>query len=153
MNYTEQNWEDEMRVNKFCGRHHSWFSSGCMLSCPQCQSIGFYGPKLTADEAGKITRKYRACKFCGFWQEAWGNVFDERGGGPYRCIAVFCDKCQNNYDWRAPWAYEPGGCQNCHIELKKTNWASDDPNHFFHKLKAEMDKLHQASDITSNSQS
>ena len=136
-----------MRINQFCGKHPNWFSSGCTLSCPQCQSVGFYGPKLTVDNSGKATRKYRACKFCGFWQEAWGTVFNERGGDPYRCIIVGCVRCPENgrisYDWQVPWAYEPQSCSVCHTTMEKTRWASDDLGHPFHKLKEQMEKLHQ----------
>ena len=147
MNYTEQNWEDDMRINKFCGEHANWFSSGCTLPCPQCRSVGFYGPKVTADDSGKITRKYRACKFCGFWQEAWGNVFNERGGESYRCIIVRCNNCAEkggfSYDWQTPWAYEPQSWSVCHTTMEQAQWASDDPNHSFHQLKEQMDELHQ----------
>lgn len=139
---TEKQWEEEMRLNKFCGRHPNWFHSGCSLRCPHCQSVGFYGPKLSKNNAGEITRKYRACKFCGFWQEVWGSVRNERGGKPYRCIAIYCDKCQA-YDWQVPWSQGLKRCPNCHTEMRRIKWAIDDPNHHFHKLKEQMDKIHQ----------
>ena len=140
--YTEKQWEEEMNLNKLCGQHPNWSSSGCSLGCPQCKSIGFYGPKVTKNEAGEITRKYRACKFCGFWQEAWGKNKDERGGEPYRCVIISCDKCQI-YDWQAPWAYEPKSCEKCHAEMQVTEWASDNPSHPFHKLKEQILRAHR----------
>ncbi len=141
--YTEKQWEEEMRLDKFCGQHPNWFHSGCSLQCPKCRSVGFYGPKVTVNNAGEITRKYRACKFCGFWQEAWGSVWNERGGEPYRCIAFYCDKCKS-FDWRFPWTDRLERCTNCHTEIKKIKWASDDPNHYFHKLKELMLRIHSS---------
>src|SRR2546428_6900343 len=32
--------------------------------CPGCGRMGFYGPRKTDDD-----RRYRLCKFCGFYQE------------------------------------------------------------------------------------
>jgi hypothetical protein len=139
---TEKEWEKEMQSNKFCGKHNNWFHSGCFLACPQCKSLGFYGPKLTKNDAGEIVRKYRACKFCGFWQEVRGKVKDARGCEPYRCIHVYCDKC-GTYDWQEPWLSKLRSCQKCSNETKKIEWAIDDPNHHFHSLKKIMDKIHQ----------
>ena len=139
--YTEKDWEDEMKSNFFCGKHLPLGS--CSLLCPQCKTLGFYGPRGSSSSG----RKYRACKFCGFWQEAWGNFFNEHGGGPYRCIAVYCDKC-GYFDWQDPWA--EGGfkhCPKCGAEMKKIDWASDDPKHHFHKIKEQMDKAHQGLDL------
>jgi hypothetical protein len=138
--YTERQWEEEMKAPLILLPSGQVFPFGRALPCPQCKTIGFYGPRHSPSE-GEIIRKYRACKFCGFWQEASGEVFDQKGGEPYRCIAVYCEKCRNNYDWRVPWAFEPGGCQKCHAELKRTVWASDDPKHPFRTLKDQIVSL------------
>ena len=133
--YTIAQWEQDMRLNEFCGRHTNWFHSGCTISCPNCQNLGFYGPKVTTDEAGGVTRRYRACKFCGFWQEA-GR------GKPYRCVALYCSSC-GAYDWTAPKSKEDyKSCTRCQLEYEKIEWASDNPNHTFHTLKRHMDSLH-----------
>lgn len=137
--YTEEQWAEDVNLNEFCGLHKNWFSSGCTIPCPNCKTVGFYGPKQDPEE--NPTRKYRACKFCGFWQEAWGNYIDKIGEAPYRCIAVRCEKCQV-YDWRAPLDFYLGSCPNCKEQMTKIEWASDDPNHAFHKKKEEMDAIH-----------
>ncbi len=142
MKYTEKQWEEEMKISlsSFCGGQH-WPAGSCTIPCPRCGTVGFYGPRGSSSNG----RKYRACKFCGFWQEAWGSVYDERGGKPYRCITVYCDKCQtsNTYNWHLPETQKFGYCPRCHTELKKTKWASDNSSHPFHKIKEQMDRIHQ----------
>ena len=46
-------------------------------SCPDCGSDEHYGPRGGIHSDGS-PRNYRACKMCGFWQEADGS-------DPYRC--------------------------------------------------------------------
>ncbi len=139
--YTEKHWEDEKNSNVFCGRHAPL--GGCSLPCPQCKTLGFYGPRASKNSEGKITRKYRACKFCGFWQEAWGDVRNKNkiGGKPYRCIAVFCETCKR-YDWQVPWASELKSCSTCLKKMKEIKWASDDPHHPFHTLEEQIIRAH-----------
>lgn len=136
MIYTENQWENEMDLNKFCGKHPNLFHSGCTIPCPNCQAVGFYGPKITVnDTTEEITRRYRACKFCGFWQEV-------NNGEPYRCIALYCNSC-DSYDWTAPKDEEDyKSCKKCGVQFRKIEWASDNPNHAFHILKEQMDRLH-----------
>ena len=136
--YTEKHWEDEMNSNYFCGRHPA--AGSCTIPCPRCGTHGFYGPRGSSSDG----RKYRACKFCGFWQEAWGSVYNEKGGKPYRCVAVYCDKCQisDTYDWHLPWTRGFGNCPKCHNEMKKTKWAIDNLNHPFYKLKEQILRVH-----------
>ena len=50
---------------------------GTQLACPDCGSSRDYGPRC-APKAHGGNRLYRACKDCGFWQEADGTP-------PYRC--------------------------------------------------------------------
>lgn len=132
--YTEKQWEEEMNVLPAEIQPGSAF--GRILPCPWCKTVGFYGPRKSVEQE-KITRKYRACKFCGFWQEVWGEVYNEIGGKPYRCIHFYCDRCQriDTYNWTMPEAKSIGHCPRCDAENKKTKWASDNPNHPFHKLK------------------
>lgn len=132
MIYKLKQWEKEMKISSFCGGQH-WPAGSCTIPCPKCGVVGFYGPR--GDTSG---RKYRACKFCGFWQEV--------GGKPYRCITVYCDKCQTSdtYNWHIPpWTQGSEYCPKCHAQLKQTKWASDNPSHPFHKIKEQMDRMHQ----------
>lgn len=132
--YAENHWEEEMRLNKFCGKHPNWFYSGCTIPCPNCKSVGFYGPKVTENDAGEVIRRYRACKFCGFWQEADGS-------DPYRCIALYCRAC-DSYDWTAPKDEKDYKSCKCGSRYKRIEWALDDQNHKFHICKKRMDNLH-----------
>ena len=64
--YTEKQWNDEMKAPGIVIQFSSGpFSFGTTLPCPHCKTIGFYGPRKSPVE-GETTRKYRACKFCGF---------------------------------------------------------------------------------------
>lgn len=135
MIFSEAEWKKEMDQVSFCGKHPNWFYSTCTISCPNCHSLGFYGPKMTVNEAKEIIRKYRACKFCGFWQEV-----DD--GEPYRCIALYCGSC-GAYDWTTPKGEEDyKSCGQCSSKNVKIDWASDNPEHAFWKLKKQMDDLH-----------
>lgn len=131
--YTEKQWENEMKappVVLFLPHENVTIILGTTLPCPNCKTVGFYGARRNPEK--EITRKYRACKFCGFWQEAWGEVYNKRGGKPYRCRAVYCEKCRtlDTYLWHLPWA-GLGCCPKCSAESKETDWASDNPNHPF----------------------
>lgn len=143
--YTEAQWEEEMKAPPIVIQFPLGpFSFGKQLKCPRCGTTGFYGPRKGEVE-GKIIRKYRACKFCGLWQELFGCVWNERGGDAYRCKMIYCDKC-NIYNWREPWG-EPGKCSNCHNEYREVKWASDDPNHPFCKIR---DSIYKKFGIISN---
>ncbi len=139
--YTEKKWEEETKAPESMVLLPSGPFPFRILACPQCNIVGFYGPRKAQE--GEGTRKYRACKFCGFWQEASGTVRDERGGEPYRCVAIRCDKCQA-YDWQVPWASEIKRCETCGAEMKKIDWASDDPKHPFIKIRDQIAQVAQA---------
>ena len=66
--YTEVEWQQDERQR----------TSGFPLTCPDCRKDADYGPRQ-ATKADGSPRKYRACKMCGFWQEADGLSL------PYRC--------------------------------------------------------------------
>ena len=72
--YTESAWAEEMRS----------FEAGELLHCPDCGRSLAYEPRAGEGpvEGGPI-RKYRACKICGFWQEADGE------SSSYRCVITF----------------------------------------------------------------
>jgi len=58
-------WEESQRL------------AGKRLTCPDCGSDANYAPKAGIHPDGS-PRHYRACKMCGFWQEADGTP-------AYRC--------------------------------------------------------------------
>ncbi|KKS10957.1 MAG: hypothetical protein A3J30_00095 [Candidatus Wildermuthbacteria bacterium RIFCSPLOWO2_02_FULL_47_9c] len=131
--YTEEQWVEEMKAPGVLIT--PTFGYGRTLPCPNCKTVGFYGPR--ADDLVKTTRKYRACKYCGFWQEAFGPIWEETQGEAYRCTAVHCTKC-GIYDWRVPWADRFGDCETCKIPLQETQWAFDEPDHPFRKIKSQI---------------
>jgi predicted RNA-binding Zn-ribbon protein involved in translation (DUF1610 family) len=57
--YTEADWQHEM-----AGK-----GGAATLACPDCGSAADYGPRWHTRPDG-TERRYRACKNCGFWQEA-----------------------------------------------------------------------------------
>lgn len=131
----ESQWAQEMKAEPIVFQNQNGqFGLGKSIPCPNCKTVGFYGPRVSpALEAP--TRKYRACKFCGFWQEVWGDGYDKRGGKPYRCIHLTCknENCRTP-NWTA--ANEGKSCDMCHSSTIVSKWATDDSSHPFHKLKA-----------------
>jgi hypothetical protein len=65
--YTPDDWSSDRRVDSESG-----------LACANCGHDEWYHPVGIPPEDG-AERKYRACKVCGFWQEADGSP-------PYRCM-------------------------------------------------------------------
>jgi hypothetical protein len=57
--YTEDDWDSEIAA--------LFSERGRPRKCPQCRRSGFYGPR-----EAEGSRRYRACKFCGFWQDVGG---------------------------------------------------------------------------------
>jgi len=134
--YTQEQWEEEMIKVRFCGKHPPF--GACNLVCPNCGVRGFYAPRGRNPEV----RRYRACKFCGFWQEVSGRIYDEKGGEPYRCVMIQCNNC-GLYSWRVPWSDDWGQCEKCNSkDLKQVQWPTEDPLHPFHQIRAQMDKIH-----------
>jgi hypothetical protein len=139
--YTEAQWEKEMEFGRPAnialpgGRV---FAFGTTLPCPHCGTVGFYGPRISGE--GPTLRKYRACKFCGFWQEASGELYEKYGGAAYRCRMVHCGNC-GTYDWRLPWGDDLGTCNICkNPHLVKAPWPTENPDHPFHALAAQIKK-------------
>lgn len=53
--------------------------------CPKCRCTGFYSTRCAEPLAGKTEpRHYRACKFCGFWQDV------DAAAVPHRATAHGC---------------------------------------------------------------
>lgn len=132
---TEDQWAEEMKADAIIIKKPdgSSFPFGRKLPCPCCQTVGFYGPRVSPSLEAP-TRKYRACKFCGFWQEVWGDGYNSRGGAAYRCIHLTCtnEKCKTP-NWTA--ANEGKSCDVCKNPTVVSKWASDDTEHPFHQIK------------------
>ena len=131
--YTEEQWEEEMRKMRFCGGHQAFGS--CNLECPSCHEIGFYSPREIKSES----RKYRACKWCGFWQEAVGPVFDHRGGDPYLGSIRIHKSCGEEGSWGT--AGEGLWCEKCMDNVVEKGAHREDLA--FRQIKEIMDKIHQ----------
>jgi hypothetical protein len=57
--YMESDWDAES---------YQIFAEGAAPgACPECGRTGFYGPRFV-----EPNNKYRACRFCGFWQRTGG---------------------------------------------------------------------------------
>jgi len=134
--YIEKQWEEETSLSEYHIQCLRWGLGSCTLRCPECKTLGFYNPR----EDKNSGRKYRACKFCGFWQEVSGKIFTERGSQPYRCAMIYCDKCRV-YNWMLPWA-KIGNCKECGNFYREVRWPSDDPDHPYNKIKEQMDMMH-----------
>jgi hypothetical protein len=144
LEYTEKDWEEECSSGKrVCELHKKTSLGTCNLPCPSCNVVGFYGPRGRAEE--NFQRKYRACKFCGFWQEAFGDVYNNRGGKPYYCkmIKCNCDDEYGKYNWIEPWSSNLGHCRKCDSDYIQCEWPAKDLSHPFHKLKAEIERIHK----------
>lgn len=105
-------------------------AAGQRLECPDCRSRIWFRPVGVPPETG-AERKYRACKICGFWQNADGTP-------PYRCymtahvcLAAISEDSQCCYcgawgpiDWHSGcWRILPAGelgvtqCVGCGVVL------------------------------------
>ena len=122
MTYTLKQWEEENGIVQ--SSYHPHYGS-CRLPCPNCKVIGFYAPRGDAEG-----RKYRACKFCGFWQEVDGE--------PYRYEAVLCPDC-GCFDWHIKFTGQV--CNNCGgVNKTRCPWAIDCLSHPFWQLKQQFEK-------------
>lgn len=142
--YTVDAWQDEMRRLTWCGKHKDPLGD-CRMPCPRCGTVGFYAPRGVWSDDPDAGRKYRACKFCGLWQEAAGEVFDgPQGGGAYRCVMVLCPTCCA-FGWRSPWK-DFGTCEVCdQFEPILVEWPTDNRRHPFHFLRDHLAQLHRPS--------
>lgn len=123
--YSLELWKVEMEKTLTCS--HSKFGS-CLINCPWCKITGFYGPRVAEE------RKYRACKFCGWWQE----VGD---GEPYRCTAVQCLDCLHA---DAHQKFNGQVCRKCGSGNKtEIPWPIDHNEHPAWAMKDEINSNHE----------
>ena len=137
--YTRQNWDEEMKVPGIGLTFLNGYGFGSEIPCPLCKTVGFYGPRISGSIDRDDSRRYRACKFCGLWQEAQGDARDKYGPKAYRCKAIYCPNCSPDrldiYNWHTPEVVDFGNCANCQTKLIETQWAVDNPKHPFHTIK------------------
>lgn len=130
--FTKDNWVEEVRESLDKCEHSALGS--CWKPCPNCQHVGFYSWRDCTNKTGFKTRTYRACKFCGFWQESDGE--------PYFCEMTHCDKC-NAYDWVKPGSQMAPACANCFRQgTYFVNWPVKDQGHIFWKIKGNITARH-----------
>ena len=126
MKYTQEQWKEEMEKTATCS--HSNYGS-CSIACPWCEITGFYGPR--DDFNG---RHYRACKFCGWWQEVDGDE-------PYRCTAVQCLDCLHA---DAHKVFEGQACRKCGSKNKvQIPWPIDHKEHPAWEIMNRINKSHR----------
>ena len=65
--------------------------------CPSCKRTGFYAPR--EDHPEKPRKPYRACLFCGFWQDVGG---DEGRATKYECHGHLGTTAPGAKTWRCP---------------------------------------------------
>ncbi|MBI4499676.1 MAG: hypothetical protein HY700_00805 [Gemmatimonadetes bacterium] len=95
--YTDTEWEAE---------NAALWAGANPQSCPQCTRTGFYGPRKNRAE-----RKYRACRFCGFWQVVGRNPEQYRASVP-RCHG-WPQAAGAPYLWWAAPGEESYACEHC----------------------------------------
>lgn len=103
--YTESDWENEIKIGSICKsckdiflKNNTHVLGVCNIPCPECGNIGFYSPRSGGE------RKYRACKFCGFWQDV-----DERPG---HCRIMICDNHTGPFA-KINWQYQGNQGKDC----------------------------------------
>jgi len=113
LRYTFSDWRREDSALK---------GGGDPQPCPCCRRRGFYAPRAD-DEA----RRYRACKFCGFWQDVEKE--------PHEIIRY---ECRDADHWMADWKepHEAWQCPRCGEQSNPADavpWPADDTSHWWHQ--------------------
>ena len=112
--YTEYDWSKEDADLKR-GKHPQ--------PCPRCTRRGFYAARLAPPN-----RKYRACKFCGFWQDV--------GKAPHPIIRYECSGSDGHWvaDWKEP--HESWTCPTCgrrYTPEQAVAWPAEEPTHWWNQ--------------------
>lgn len=146
-NYEEQDWLEEWskatyRIQMPNGQMAELGLGTSNLTCPRCKTIGFYGPRIDPPiwpASMPINRKYRACKFCGLWQDVPGYPGTRKEGKIFDCLPIRCSGCKT-FQWTEYNSNKP--CEKkCGGVCKEDKWPTDNLGHEFHKTKAEIYKL------------
>ncbi len=115
LSYTLLDWQDELQALR---------ANGDPPPCPCCSRRGFYEPKLA-----EPNRRYRACKFCGFWQdvdESPREVIRYECQGPGHWVA----------DWKVPTKKWTCSCGKTYSLDQRVPWPADDPTHRWNQAPA-----------------
>lgn len=93
--------------------------------CPVCARVGFFGPRVVG------VSKLRACRFCGFHQEA--DEAPARATPTAHACAEWPDIARAPYIWWVPPGESTYTCAFCREVVKVDEHTvtppSDDPNH------------------------
>ncbi len=103
--------------------------------CPSCGRTGFYAPR--ADD-NIPPRHYRACKFCGLWQDV--------GMRPHTIIRYECHHWLHQVaDWKEP--HESWDCPVCDkhfMPVDAVSWPRDNPAHLWWKVPQSLSQAQYA---------
>lgn len=144
--YTETNWQEDLdnaidTIKLPDGRVAQLGLGTANLPCPNCNTLGFYGPRIYPKPPAEPNRKYRACKFCGLWQDVSGYPGTKKEGKLFYCIPIRCSNpaCKTfqytESNLSKPCEKECGGI------CKEDKWPVDDPDHEWHKDKKQIYEL------------
>lgn len=114
LSYTLSEWEAEVQA---------LIAGGDPPPCPCCGRRGCYEPKFASPD-----RRYRACKFCGFWQ----NV----GERPMQVNRYECRAPDHSVaDWKVPTeSWTCPGCGSTYRPEQSVAWPADDPAHEWNEV-------------------
>ncbi len=126
MEYTEADWLAEDAALK---------KGSAPPPCPSCGRTGFYAPR--ADD-NIPPRHYRACKFCGLWQDV--------GMRPHTIIRYECHHWLHQVaDWKEP--HESWDCPVCDkhfMPVDAVSWPRDNPAHLWWKVPQSLSQAQYA---------
>ncbi len=133
-----EQWDEELKAepvgfqNTATGK---FFALGSVLPCPVCETVGFYAARRYPREGAPI-RKYRACKYCGFWQEVWGNGYNDRGSIAEFYLHLRCtnEQCME-YGWTRDNRNKSCDVEICKSRTEVVDTPFKDPKHPYRMLK------------------
>ena len=113
LSYAVDDWQSEWAALR---------ANGDPPPCPCCRRCGFYEPKLAPP-----SRRYRACKFCGFWQDV-----DE---SPREIIRYECQGPGGHWaaDWKVPTESWTCSCGKTYSPEERVPWPADDAAHWWNQ--------------------
>ena len=121
--YSAGQWDEEAFAMFAEGRDPS--------ACPQCGATGFYGPRVASDGT-----RYRACRFCGLYQEIGGPV--QRAQPSVHGCDAWPEIARAPYIWWAPPTLAEYECPFCGERVTVANTLTGipatDPLHAWWKV-------------------
>jgi len=109
-----EEWEDEDRALR---------DGGDPTPCPRCGRRGFYGPRFAVP-----SRKYFACKFCGYWQDV--------NQPPHVIIRYECNQPDHRVaDWKRPdEGWQCPGCGHAYQPVDAVAWPATVLDHLWRSM-------------------